>query len=73
MLRSAMLGPYCEWCRYVRRHDDEGECPLVCRPVRCQQCGKTTWSGCGEHVADVRAQIPAANWCQCPENADPRA
>ncbi|WP_157075729.1 hypothetical protein [Janibacter anophelis] len=45
----------------------------MCMPVQCQRCGKTTWSGCGEHVADVRAQVAADNWCQCPENADPKA
>lgn len=45
----------------------------MCMPVRCQQCGKTTWTGCGEHVADVRSRVPEDQWCQCPENADPRA
>ncbi len=45
----------------------------MCMPVQCQSCGKTTWSGCGEHVAEVRVQVPADRWCACPENADPRA
>ncbi|HIZ97312.1 MAG TPA: hypothetical protein H9805_01895 [Candidatus Janibacter merdipullorum] len=45
----------------------------MCKPVQCQTCGKTTWSGCGEHVAEVRAHVPADRWCTCPENADPRA
>ncbi|WP_165873010.1 hypothetical protein [Nocardioides jejuensis] len=35
----------------------------MCRPVPCKQCGKTTWTGCGQHVADVKAVVPAANWC----------
>ncbi|WP_281221092.1 hypothetical protein [Nocardia uniformis] len=35
----------------------------MCYPVNCPSCGKTTWDGCGEHVDDVRAQIPAAQWC----------
>lgn len=35
----------------------------MCSPVRCQMCGKTTWAGCGEHVASVRAQVPADQWC----------
>ena len=35
----------------------------MCRPSRCRQCGKTTWSGCGSHVAQVKAQVPADQWC----------
>ncbi|MCZ4302065.1 hypothetical protein [Microbacterium oxydans] len=35
----------------------------MCRAVRCKTCGKTTWAGCGEHVADVRRTVPAAQWC----------
>ncbi|MEY9851804.1 hypothetical protein ABH923_001482 [Leifsonia sp. EB41] len=35
----------------------------MCYPVPCSTCGKTTWNGCGEHVADVRRNVPAAQWC----------
>lgn len=35
----------------------------MCRPTPCSTCGKTTWRGCGEHVADVRAEVPADQWC----------
>ncbi|WP_151083440.1 hypothetical protein [Nocardioides cynanchi] len=35
----------------------------MCRPVRCRVCGHTTWSGCGRHVAQVKATVPAAEWC----------
>lgn len=35
----------------------------MCRAVTCSQCGKTTWAGCGEHVADVKRSVPAAQWC----------
>lgn len=35
----------------------------MCRPVRCKTCGKTTWAGCGQHVAAVRASVPAQDWC----------
>jgi hypothetical protein len=35
----------------------------VCRPVTCKTCGKTTWSGCGQHVAQVKASVPAGQWC----------
>lgn len=35
----------------------------MCRPTTCKVCGKTTWAGCGEHVAQVKAAVPAADWC----------
>jgi hypothetical protein len=35
----------------------------MCRPAHCKTCGKTTWAGCGQHVAAVRARVPAAQWC----------
>lgn len=35
----------------------------MCSPTTCRQCGKTTWSGCGQHVDEVRRQVPAAQWC----------
>lgn len=41
----------------------------MCRPVTCRTCGLTTWSGCGQHVAAVRAAVPADQWCT--GHADP--
>ncbi|GAA1778891.1 hypothetical protein [Luedemannella helvata] len=35
----------------------------MCRAVACKTCGKTTWAGCGQHVNQVRNQVPAAEWC----------
>lgn len=35
----------------------------MCRAVSCRTCGRTTWSGCGAHVAQVKAQVPADQWC----------
>lgn len=35
----------------------------MCRGVSCRTCGKTTWAGCGQHVAQVKASVPADNWC----------
>jgi hypothetical protein len=26
-------------------------------------CGKTTWAGCGQHVDQVKAGVPASQWC----------
>ncbi|WP_194793319.1 hypothetical protein [Raineyella fluvialis] len=41
----------------------------MCRPVTCSSCGKTTWAGCGQHVASVKASVPAGQWCTCDRNA----
>ena len=35
----------------------------MCRPTTCKTCGKTTWAGCGQHVADVKAMVPSNQWC----------
>ncbi|MEH0110292.1 MULTISPECIES: hypothetical protein [unclassified Tersicoccus] len=35
----------------------------MCRAVTCKTCGKTTWAGCGQHVADVKRSVPAGQWC----------
>ena len=35
----------------------------MCRPVRCRSCGKTTWAGCGRHVSQVLAGVPASRRC----------
>ncbi|WP_281259742.1 hypothetical protein [Mycolicibacterium palauense] len=37
----------------------------MCYPVKCPRCGKTTWDGCGQHVAEVKASVPPAQWCTC--------
>lgn len=37
----------------------------MCRPVRCDTCGKTTWAGCGQHVDEVKAGVSAGQWCTC--------
>ncbi|HJF13702.1 MAG TPA: hypothetical protein K8V32_02715 [Enteractinococcus helveticum] len=35
----------------------------MCRPVKCNVCGKTTWAGCGQHIEAVKASVPPAQWC----------
>ena len=35
----------------------------MCSPAVCKVCFKTTWSGCGMHVASVKAMVPADQWC----------
>jgi hypothetical protein len=39
----------------------------MCRAVTCSTCGKTTWAGCGAHVEQVMAGVPAAQRCRCNE------
>lgn len=45
----------------------------MCRPVKCKKCSKTTWSGCGQHVAAVKASVPRDQWCagHAADPADP--
>ena len=40
----------------------------MCSVARCRTCGRTTWSGCGRHVAQVKAAVRADDWC--PGHAD---
>ena len=42
----------------------------MCRPVTCRTCGKTTWAGCGQHIAQVKASVPAGQWCDGNHNTD---
>lgn len=35
----------------------------MCSPITCRVCGKTTWTGCGQHVDSVKKQVPAGQWC----------
>jgi len=35
----------------------------MCQPIRCRVCHKTTWTGCGQHVASVKRTVPASEWC----------
>ena len=34
----------------------------MCHAVKCRVCGKTTWAGCGQHVAQVKASVPKDQW-----------
>lgn len=40
----------------------------MCRPITCKKCGKTTWAGCGQHVDQVMAGVPASKRCQGHDN-----
>jgi len=36
----------------------------MCHPAPCRTCGRTTWRGCGRHVAQVKARVPDTDWCE---------
>ena len=35
----------------------------MCQATTCRTCNKTTWAGCGQHVAMVKMTVPASDWC----------
>ncbi|KAF8410273.1 hypothetical protein HHK36_002798 [Tetracentron sinense] len=39
----------------------------MCYAVRCSSCGKSTWAGCGRHVASVYRRIEEGQHCLCRE------
>jgi len=41
----------------------------MCRPVKCRSCGKATYAGCGLHVEQVLAGVPASERCRCREQS----
>jgi len=43
----------------------------MCRAVECKTCGKTTWAGCGEHIAQVMKDVPRAQQCAGHERVGP--
>ena len=45
----------------------------MCRPTTCKTCGRTTWAGCGQHVADVKAMVPSNQWCNGQHTAAEKA
>lgn len=37
----------------------------MCSPAICRVCNKVTYSGCGMHVDQVLANVPADRRCTC--------
>jgi hypothetical protein len=35
----------------------------MCHQKRCKTCGNITWAGCGRHISQVKAGVPADQWC----------
>lgn len=42
----------------------------MCRTTTCDQCGKTTWAGCGQHVDEVMKGVPTSERCTGHEPAE---
>ena len=43
----------------------------MCAPVTCHTCGKTTWAGCGQHIEQALAGVPAEQRCPGHDGATP--
>jgi hypothetical protein len=43
----------------------------MCSPVTCRICGKTTWAGCGQHIEQALAGVPAERRCAGHDDAKP--
>jgi hypothetical protein len=39
----------------------------MCARVKCQQCGKASWAGCGMHVEQALVGVPKDARCRCHE------
>jgi hypothetical protein len=44
----------------------------MCSPATCRECGKATYTGCGNHVQTVLGGVPAAQRCTC-DRGQPKA
>ena len=45
----------------------------MCSPITCRTCGKTTWTGCGQHIGYVKSGVPAEQWCNGQHTPEERA
>lgn len=37
----------------------------MCVTTTCTTCGKKTWAGCGNHIEQALAGVPASQRCSC--------
>jgi len=40
----------------------------MCSAIRCERCGKATWSGCGEHIEEALSLFSEEQRCHCDSN-----
>lgn len=45
----------------------------MCRRVKCPECGRPGFAGCGMHVEQVLGDVPQQERCKCHENAEAQA
>ena len=64
MLRVQRFLFYDRSCR--RPFSNSHQARIMCFPVKCDKCSKTTWGGCGGHIESVKASVKPENWCTCP-------
>lgn len=41
----------------------------MCRRITCNQCGKPTWAGCGQHIEQALAGVAPADRCACEQKS----
>ena len=65
-------GSYAGWARWSAEQAEtrpRGEDRLRCaEPCTCKTCGRTTWAGCGQHIEQALAGVPAGE--RCPGHPD---
>lgn len=37
----------------------------MCKKVTCDNCGKATWAGCGEHIEQALEGVAQSDRCTC--------
>ncbi|WP_169816389.1 hypothetical protein [Demequina soli] len=40
----------------------------MCSRITCSQCGKATWTGCGQHVEQALAGVAPKDRCTCDQD-----
>ena len=41
----------------------------MCKRIECENCGKPTWEGCGQHIEEALEGVAEADRCQCEKAA----
>ena len=39
----------------------------MCSPINCSNCGKVTWTGCGQHIEEALEGFADDQLCKCGE------
>ncbi|MDN4477338.1 hypothetical protein [Demequina lignilytica] len=42
----------------------------MCSRITCSQCGKATWTGCGNHVEQALAGVAKDQRCTCEQTSN---